>query len=47
MRARPVRRELARLDGILATAGEQPTAPTAVVISALWGTAGVGKTNPG
>ncbi|OLE29796.1 MAG: SARP family transcriptional regulator, partial [Actinobacteria bacterium 13_1_20CM_3_71_11] len=37
-------RELSRLDGILATAGEQPTAPTAVVISALWGTAGVGKT---
>jgi hypothetical protein len=35
--------ELARLDGILATAGEQPTAHTAVVISALWGTAGVGK----
>jgi DNA-binding SARP family transcriptional activator/tetratricopeptide (TPR) repeat protein len=36
--------ELARLDAILAAACEQPTAPTAVVVSALWGTAGVGKT---
>ncbi|WP_433247082.1 AfsR/SARP family transcriptional regulator [Streptosporangium sp. CA-135522] len=34
-------RELARLDAILASAGEQPTA---VIISALSGTAGVGKT---
>jgi DNA-binding SARP family transcriptional activator/tetratricopeptide (TPR) repeat protein len=33
--------EIARLDAILATAGEQPTA---VIISALSGTAGVGKT---
>jgi DNA-binding SARP family transcriptional activator/tetratricopeptide (TPR) repeat protein len=35
------RAELGQLDALLAAADEQPTA---VVISALWGTAGVGKT---
>jgi hypothetical protein len=37
--------QLARLDARLATAGTE--APTAVVISAVSGTAGVGKPNPG